>query len=882
MAIGRVAGPLLYSDLDRQGVDLQFSTSNQPLLYLDFANFRAAINANTVNTTATFTVNGDALLSNLHISDTTISSDSDITLSAAGNVKIGHIDAVKIDGGSQNYIMTTDGLGNLSWENLNVLADELDLAASNINLGITTDGSTVDYAAYRYWTEQTSIADAVDNLNQVMLNVYQGTYVGQADFTANVSAGPSPLTVSFSPTNIVGNPTDYLWEFGDGITSTEQNPVHTYVNDQGGQFAVYFKASNPSGTRGAEGRLGDGHLAQGSYADNLKPDFITLYTPIPTAAFTLDLTEIDSGNSVTLTNSSLYGTSYVIHWGDGTSTPVTTNNEPGGITGIPISHTYTNTVGDTRYQVTLETYSATAGPGGATTISDPMFVQVYSTHTPQFIANKSSGNNQHATVPHGLVVTFTNVTGTALGETFFFPDNLYRWHWGDGTTTDVTVGSGDAGDTSLAINHAFELDDPEVGQSFDITLEVINGHTTSPFMSTTWTVTVIPAPTSLFEGAFVTQSDRTGDTAQTGYLFTDLLGNDRSIATFTNTSFNAETFTWTLGDGTTVGPLITTDVGGPTGAPLTYTYSSTGPFSVSLLAYGASSINANDDTLLKSNYLTVLAPPAPPANLSTKAISLNSVGTTPMLAAVATNNTVPSSMPPAGTAVTRITTVDPIATTEALNAYNASTGTLHAVINGTAESPVPLTGGNETGVYDSLVITADQDAHNIAPAVYPSNFYTVFSGKISRSNASVPVGFNSFQISHSITGNTNAVKFVKDDVLTVPTIDLSSATASTTSLGSPRYISGVPYFNAGGTIAISNASVYNWIGQTYFGSTGPMMITPAISIEGTGSIISSQPKSYAELDKVGNSYLAAGIPIANTGKTSSTPYSLGDIPVAIN
>ena len=44
MAIGRVAGPMLLSTLDRQGVDLNFVTDpgsgSQTLLYLDFSNFR--------------------------------------------------------------------------------------------------------------------------------------------------------------------------------------------------------------------------------------------------------------------------------------------------------------------------------------------------------------------------------------------------------------------------------------------------------------------------------------------------------------------------------------------------------------------------------------------------------------------------------------------------------------------------------------------------------------------------------------------------------------------------------------------------------------------------------------------------------------------------
>jgi hypothetical protein len=39
MAIGRVAGPMLLSELDRQGIDLNFTTNSNTLAYLDFSNF---------------------------------------------------------------------------------------------------------------------------------------------------------------------------------------------------------------------------------------------------------------------------------------------------------------------------------------------------------------------------------------------------------------------------------------------------------------------------------------------------------------------------------------------------------------------------------------------------------------------------------------------------------------------------------------------------------------------------------------------------------------------------------------------------------------------------------------------------------------------------
>lgn len=63
MAIGRVAGPMLLQDLDRQGLDLQFTTSNQTLVYLDFSNFRMSVNQ--PGGIETFSVNGNLSAGNI-------------------------------------------------------------------------------------------------------------------------------------------------------------------------------------------------------------------------------------------------------------------------------------------------------------------------------------------------------------------------------------------------------------------------------------------------------------------------------------------------------------------------------------------------------------------------------------------------------------------------------------------------------------------------------------------------------------------------------------------------------------------------------------------------------------------------------------------------
>ncbi len=66
-----------------------------------------------------------------------------------------------------------------------------------------------------------------------------------AAFTAYPVAGDAPLKVLFADesSNI---PTSWLWSFGDGVFSAEQNPFHTYLLP--GVYDVALTASNAGGS----------------------------------------------------------------------------------------------------------------------------------------------------------------------------------------------------------------------------------------------------------------------------------------------------------------------------------------------------------------------------------------------------------------------------------------------------------------------------------------------------------------------------------------------------------------------------------------------------------------------------------------------------------
>ncbi len=48
-----------------------------------------------------------------------------------------------------------------------------------------------------------------------------------ANFSTNVTIGTVPLSVQFN--DLSKNATGWDWNFGDGINSTQQNPMHTYL-----------------------------------------------------------------------------------------------------------------------------------------------------------------------------------------------------------------------------------------------------------------------------------------------------------------------------------------------------------------------------------------------------------------------------------------------------------------------------------------------------------------------------------------------------------------------------------------------------------------------------------------------------------------------------
>jgi len=869
MAIARINGGMLQNTLERNGVNIQIDSA----LYVDVTNNRIGVN----NTSPAYTldITGNAHLGNLYILGNTISTQTGYKLN------IGNIANINIAGGSNNYILSTDGAGNLSFIDVATLPAISAISATtanNISLGIPTDQSLTSNAAYDGWTTTTKVTDAIDNLNQVALNIGQGTFVGNVQFTANSVAGASPMMVTFTGT-ASGNPNTFYWEFGDGntYTSSTSTVVHTYSNILGGLYTVYYRASNSSGTWGGNATLG----AVGSVDNFTRSSYITLYTPNPIPSFTSNITSLNSGNVVLLTDTSTYETDYSVYWGDGNKTISYTS-------GGTQKHTYTNSTGDTAYSIILQANSTTAGPSNVSVNSAPTTEYVYSTHTPVITANVPWVINWEANGGGG--VQFTNGTTTGPGNASVFgSQQVYQYWWSDGTAnTNAAIGSG--GSTSGSYynqsnNHVYTMTTAQQAAGSNVTynsqLRVFNGHTSSPFSSANVSVVVVPSVRSNIAASAVTLSDKTGDTSLNGYIYTDYNGNNRALFTYNTAAQNTTTYNWGWGDGTASGNITTGS--GTTSANITYTYTSTGAKTANLTVWGNPGIAQSNSKALT---ITINSNPAAPTALSGKTLSMSSSSqytNAPLIAANATDNTSGNIASP-GASVTRYTSTTPIVTGTITQANTSVAGTLVAYINTSNVRRVLFSNTtNTTGTYSSLVIDSDADAHSaISAATYPTGFYKVFSAHTSTALTGFGLGYNDIHLEHTTGGKTNNVGLVKDDVTSVPTLVTTSVTVSNVTATTIRTISSIPYYQAGGNIRVVGLQAYNWIGQTYTSSTPMSIAANASAAEGTtGTLITTQTKTYAQLDGA-TTFLSGGIPKANTGNVITNTYTFGNIFVLVD
>ena len=209
-----------------------------------------------------------------------------------------------------------------------------------------------------------------------------------ADFTGTPTSGTAPLSVSFADAT-TGDVDTWQWDFGDGTTSTLQNPSHEYTS--AGLYTVSLTATGATG--------GDTATKTG-YIDVSPPPVapVAEFTGTPTsgaAPLSVAFTDATTGDVDT----------WLWDFGDGATS---TLQNP--------THEYAS-VGT--YTVNL----TATGPAGEDSEAKPDYVEVL----PAPPVSDFSGTPTSGATP--LTVAFTDAT---TGDV-----DTWQWDFGDGTTSTL-------------------------------------------------------------------------------------------------------------------------------------------------------------------------------------------------------------------------------------------------------------------------------------------------------------------------------------------------------------------------------------------------------------------------------------------------------------
>lgn len=264
-----------------------------------------------------------------------------------------------------------------------------------------------------------------------------------ATFTKDTAGGCGPLTVSFTNTSTIINPTiQFFWDFGNGITSTDIQPQPvTYVQSPEYKDTVYqvsLKAYNGCDT-------------------TVWRDSIKIRTN-PKARFALDTTAGCSPFHIVVTNNSL-GEPNTYYWDFGNGDKDTTFANG--------SFNYTYNIGNTVDTFPIRLIAVNECFRDTQTINVRVAPNII---RPQVTV---SASELYGCTPH--IVSFVNAS---TGATRFV------WNYGDGTTNDTT------NNAQSIITHTFNT--PGV---FTVAINMTNGCSDTTVFTQ---VTVYAKPKALF------------------------------------------------------------------------------------------------------------------------------------------------------------------------------------------------------------------------------------------------------------------------------------------------------------------------------------------------------------------------------------------------
>ena len=734
-----------------------------------------------------------------------------------------------------------------------------------------------------------TVADGLDYLNEVILNVHKNTYVQSVTFTADQTEGGAGLRVTLN-LDFEGNADRFDIDWGDGdITenTADTTPSHTYSTNDGSPYTVKVSAKNTQGS------------GVGSVAEFERQDYIIIFTANPTVSFKaydneVDGTEIthwNDGDTVyfenTTTNTNIEGAQiqYVWDWNDGTlNDEVNSDSDAGGVLGPRIAHKFapqSNT--DVKRDVTLTLSIHTTADPSVIPTDDVNQYKIFDIHT--IVLSSSSplvGINKQET--SGYNATLVNGTTEVIGSYAEF-GNQFKYTFGDGDINLVNVGSGAPGDAGVPITHKYSLSDDDqangVSQQYTAKLELLSDHTLSPFTSDEFTYTIEPEVRVTLLAEADTVSDGSNDNARTLYDGNDLDLRDRRIINFTADHQNATSFTFSRnGNG----------IGSGSDATLQFTETSLGTYTAEVDVTGTPGtvLQAADDTV--SYQLKPI--PGVLNDLSTKTLEWETRTSyrDPHLCSG-------YSKLPLRNLISDGQNLDDPQYLYYFTGTNASIKTLTDVgganpgddlflkagTSGFTQSNITFTGftANDIGTNGTITINAIRDAHQVE-ASYPSRFYNLFDADILVPRDNI-VGAKEWYLSQEIDGDspgTNGIYAINDNLTDCATVDIGNISEDTP--GSIRYASGIKYFNTGGAISVSGSTVSQLTGQAFYGPASRndvVEIQVYQTFEGSGNPLGTTTKGIGWSQILHDTELDSGIPKPDIGRTEA--YALKEYPIQL-
>jgi PKD repeat protein len=119
------------------------------------------------------------------------------------------------------------------------------------------------------WNVNLKVSDGTYSDSKTMtITVTEKPAAPIADFTVDRTSGESPLPVQFSDRS--KNAESYEWAFGDGATSTDKNPTHTYT--AAGDYIATLTVTGSSGAKSTSQTIITVSMPQSSNAEPNNPN----------------------------------------------------------------------------------------------------------------------------------------------------------------------------------------------------------------------------------------------------------------------------------------------------------------------------------------------------------------------------------------------------------------------------------------------------------------------------------------------------------------------------------------------------------------------------------------------------------------------------------